>query len=92
MSEALPLANITVERLEKAMDLARGGDPQEAFNAMLNLEDDIKVFFITRGMMYACLELEFGIEGHDMWDAVSYYTEQINKGADETGEGFDYFK
>lgn len=92
MSEELPLSNITLERLEKALATAQEGDAKETFKAMLNLDDDLKVFFITRGMMYTCLEMEFGIEGHDMWDAVSYYVAQINKGIDETGEGFDYYK
>jgi hypothetical protein len=42
-------------------------------------------------MMYMCLEIEFDLEGQDMWDACSFYNRVINSVADDI-TGLNYYK
>jgi hypothetical protein len=87
------LKNITPERLDNAVAKFSDKDlsPNELIQHILELDDDLKVLFVTRGMMYICLESEFGLDGHDLWDACSLYYGLINAPRSGDPTGLDYY-
>ncbi len=87
------LKNITPERLDNAIAKFSDKDlsPNELIQHILELDDDLKVLFVTRGMMYICVESEFGLDGHDLWDACSLYNALINAPRSGDPTGLDYY-
>lgn len=88
------LKNVSMERVDEALQKAtHTKDLAEHVQFILSLPDDLKVFFLGRGMMWTCLESEFDMEAYDIWDACSFYQGILNTALDDpNNSGFEYYK
>lgn len=91
-------SGITLDRLKEALEQIEvaKADPETFIDKLHNLDRDVADLFVIRGMMYVCLELEFGLQGDDIWSACDLYT-QVAKASNElwdtdpAPEGFQYY-
>lgn len=94
--------NVTLERINEELDrvMSLKADPEAFIKALQEVPDDLRAAFVIRGMMYVCLEVEFGMQGDEIWSACDLY-QQVSGAASELWnekeedahipEGFKYY-
>lgn len=88
---------VTLERInDSVLSLQQlREDPEKFLAALHSMDVDLRDALVIRGMMYLCLELNFLMQGEEIWEACELYSavSELDNTLEEVGPpvGFQYY-